>query len=104
MNRAQHLKAKYGISLDDYAIMLENQDGRCAICGTEDPGNSTYFHVDHDHDCCPSRYTCGQCIRGLLCHGCNNGIGRFMDNAQALRAAAAYITRNKRKRLRACLK
>jgi hypothetical protein len=29
------------------------------------------FCVDHDHTCCPGEYTCGKCVRGLLCDDCN---------------------------------
>ena len=32
-------KIKYDITLDDYNQMLKEQKGRCAICGTNVPGN-----------------------------------------------------------------
>lgn len=28
-------------------------------------------HMDHDHSCCPGAYSCGRCLRGVLCGGCN---------------------------------
>jgi|SRR3989304_6781819 len=65
-----HLKYQYGISIEDYNDMLRNQDGRCAICGTDKPGgNFTSFHIDHKHET-------GK-IRGLLCMSCNRLLGLY---------------------------
>ena len=65
------IKYKYAITYDDYDVMLEQQGGGCAICGSQESGGRGRFHVDHDHSCCPSQKTCGKCIRGLLCYACN---------------------------------
>lgn len=91
--REGNLRFKYGMSLDDYAAMLQRQGGRCAICGTTEPGPTGHFHVDHDHRCCPDRgkKTCGSCVRALLCNHCNLGIGHFNDNPALLSAAAEYL-------------
>lgn len=71
--REKALRSKYGITLEDFNTLLTRQDGRCAICQTDDPGGKGVFHVDHDHACCPGQRTCGQCLRGLLCFSCNTG-------------------------------
>ena len=64
------LKVYYGISLEDYNTMLQNQNYRCAICNAESPGHKhKYFCVDHDHQT--------NKVRGLLCHRCNRGMGFF---------------------------
>ncbi len=76
-----HLKRKFGITLADYDRILEEQGGRCAICG-DDPGDVT-LHVDHDHDT-------GE-IRALLCIRCNNGIGLFRESPELFDAAATYV-------------
>lgn len=72
----------------EYYLMWCKQDGACAICTepfTERP------HIDHDHNCCPTVKTCGKCVRGLLCRGCNLAIGLLKDDVQTLRAATTYL-------------
>ena len=88
------LKYKYGITYDDYERMLEEQGGGCGICGTKEPGGRGKFHVDHDHTCCPAEKTCGKCIRGLLCHGCNTKLIHFESNwkERAVNYLNKYIT------------
>jgi len=65
------MKYKYGITYDDYDLLLEKQNGGCGICGSKTPGGRGRFHIDHDHTCCPTEKTCGKCVRGLLCYTCN---------------------------------
>lgn len=82
------LKAKYGITLDDYRRIIEQQNNVCSICSC---ASDRTLHVDHDHNCCAGRKSCGQCIRGLICSSCNQGLGLFQDNPGVLRAAALYV-------------
>lgn len=82
-DRKQYLTVKYGITNQDYSILLNNQNGVCAICG-EDPGDRR-LSIDHDHQT-------GR-IRGLLCRNCNSGIGLLKDNAQILARASHYLTK-----------
>lgn len=93
VNRKANLKAKFGITIEQYDEMLAAQDGKCAVCGTTEPGGrwGTAFMVDHDHACCPGPKSCGQCIRKLLCADCNVGLGAFHDDPDRLIAAAAYL-------------
>jgi hypothetical protein len=74
------LKVLYGISMSDYRAMLAQQGGSCAICRTEPV--SRKLSVDHDG--------ATGLIRGLLCNGCNVGLGNFGHSSQRLGAAKEY--------------
>lgn len=89
--RERKLRSQYGLSLEQYELLLIQQGGRCAICRVESPGNGRDWSVDHDHGCCPGKRTCGRCVRGLLCCNCNPGLGQFKDDAARLEAATAYL-------------
>lgn len=79
-----HYKQKYNISIDKYEEMSLKRDHKCDICETNIPGNRIKrLCVDHCH-------TTGN-IRGLLCEGCNLGLGKFKDSPDLLRRAAEYL-------------
>ena len=56
------------------ANKLIEQDGKCAICGTDKPGGMGDWHLDHDH-AYPKNDKRGW--RGLLCHRCNFDLGVY---------------------------
>lgn len=91
--RDRGLRHKYGIVHADVERMLDEQNGVCAICGSADPGGQGVWSVDHDHSCCPAHSSCGACIRGLLCHRCNIGLGMFGDDPETMAAAIGYVAR-----------
>lgn len=87
--RAQHHRQKikrYGLTLNEYKALLETCSGKCWICGDrpEDPRN---FHIDHNHETNE--------VRGLLCIGCNVGLGAFRDDPSLLSRAIDYLSRSK---------
>ena len=70
--RDWHLRSRFNISKEQYDEMLMAQDGLCAVCRereafVEKSGKIQDLAVDHDHQT-------GE-VRGLLCVGCNRGIG-----------------------------
>lgn len=80
------LKHNYGITLKDYHNMLEQQNGRCAICDI--PSIETRqkkLHVDHDH--------ASDKVRGLLCEHCNRMLGLAKERPHVLEAAAQYLVK-----------
>lgn len=82
---------RYGLTPEQYVEMLDKQGGVCAICKKPE-AKKKRLAVDHDHSCCSGIKSCGKCIRGLLCSLCNNGLGSFQDDVQALRAAVDYLS------------
>lgn len=80
--RKTALRKKYGITPDDYWAQLQQQGLGCAICTTQEWGGHGP-NVDHDH-------ATGE-LRGILCAGCNRGLGSFCDDVAAMRAAADYV-------------
>ena len=84
-------KTKYNITEEYYQELLKEQNYCCAICGTHQESLSVRLNVDHDHSCCLGNFSCGNCIRGLLCRSCNMALGGFKDNENILKSALQYI-------------
>jgi hypothetical protein len=82
LNRVIMLKHRYNLSLEDWNNLLIKQNGACAIC-KEVPESPECLKVDHDHET--------NVVRGLLCNGCNTGLGSFKDNPNSLKNAITYI-------------
>ena len=83
---------KYGISLSTYNRMFIEQGGLCAICNL--PQKSTRNErlcIDHCHET--------GAVRGLLCDGCNRGIGLLKDDYRILERAAGYLRQTDEGRL-----
>ena len=85
-SRAKNLKNRFGMSLEDYDRMLEQQNHCCKICKTDTPGIKGRFVVDHNHDT-------GE-VRGLLCWSCNVGIGHLQDDPSIVLSAFNYLSTN----------
>lgn len=75
-----NLKTLYGITQEQYDVMLTVQRNNCRIC--KEPFKKTP-HIDHCHKT--------KKVRGLLCGDCNRGLGGFKDKVSVLEAAIAYL-------------
>tara|TARA_B100001250_G_C19601306_1_gene700751 strand:+ start:59 stop:481 length:423 start_codon:yes stop_codon:yes gene_type:complete len=83
MRRNGNLLRAYGITADEYDVLLETQGNVCAIC-REYPYQHKKLAVDHDH-------ATGR-VRGILCENCNRGIGMFKDRPELLQSAIEYLS------------
>jgi hypothetical protein len=83
--RKNQLEYHYGMSIYAFNRMLTAQKGCCAICKANIIGEKVC--IDHDHKTSK--------VRGLLCDGCNIGLGRFKESIEALSAAVRYLRKHK---------
>ena len=78
-----HLKVIYGITLEEYSLMFEKQEGCCLGCKKHRSILKTDLCVDHCH-------TTGK-VRGLLCNKCNTALGMIEDNKDTLLNLITYL-------------
>lgn len=96
--RKSVLRTRYKLPWDDFLALLEKQGGGCGVCGASVPGGKGHWHIDHDHSCCHTDSskgivkTCGNCVRGVLCHLCNTALGCARDDIEVLTKMIAYLS------------
>jgi len=79
----EYLKERrYGITQEEFDIMLVDQNNMCKICNTEFKSTKD-THIDHCHDT--------NIVRGLLCNNCNLALGQFNDNTDNMDNAIRYL-------------
>jgi len=66
-----HLKRTYGITLDDFNRISNEQNNKCKICRKE-----TKLFVDHCHNT--------NKVRGLICITCNTTLGHYEKHRDAI--------------------
>ena len=82
-------KYRYGITYQEYLGLEAKQNGVCALCKQPETQVDTRRNklkrlaVDHSHET--------GTVRGLLCHECNTGLGKFKDSPALLKAAIKYL-------------
>lgn len=82
----KHTITRYGITIEEFNVMFENQGGCCAICGTHQSDLPNRLAIDHDHN-----QPLPEGIRGLLCPKCNTGLGLLGDSLESLTKALNYL-------------
>lgn len=81
------MKRTYGIGLEEYHRLLQEQNGCCAVCKTAATASkkSRRLCIDHDHDS-------GK-VRGLVCDRCNMLLGKSTEMLDILKSAVQYLER-----------
>tara|TARA_B100000686_G_scaffold256269_1_gene267907 strand:- start:413 stop:880 length:468 start_codon:yes stop_codon:yes gene_type:complete len=86
--RSRYLKRNYGISLEDYEILIAKQHHSCAICKTTEAGGkfNKRFFIDRDDS---------GTVRGLLCKSCKVSLAEIQYDIQTLKKMIKYLERGK---------
>jgi len=74
---------RFGLSRDQYQAMLQEQNGRCAVC--EEPLSQGWV-IDHCHMTMK--------VRGLVHPKCNSLLGFANEDPRRLEMAIAYLKRH----------
>jgi hypothetical protein len=74
---------QWGMKIEDLELILDQQEGRCAICQKEISLKAQTAFMDHCHK--------DNKFRGLLCNACNLGLGCFKDDIAILSNAVKYL-------------
>lgn len=90
-----NFKRNYGITEADYERILVSQNGRCAICGIVlisqvDHTRAFSRHPVNEADRVDHCHKTGR-VRGILCFGCNVGLGKFRDDENLMLRATRYL-------------
>lgn len=82
------IKRMYNVDSEWYYNRLNEQNNKCEICESSNPGNSNNkFCIDH------FELEGKVHVRGLLCIDCNAAIGKFKHNSSLLIKAANYCNK-----------
>lgn len=76
------LNRKYGITIDQFRLMLNEQNNKCPVCeSTFNKKNIPY--VDHNH--------ITKKVRAILCRNCNTSLGLMKESTIILKNMIAYL-------------
>lgn len=78
--------ARHHITKNQFDEMIEKYDGKCYSCKSK-----AATCIDHDHRCCPGQFSCGNCVRGILCNWCNSALGHAEDSVDILENLIKYL-------------
>lgn len=84
--RKSRLLYRYGLTLEEYDKMAQQQHNRCGICKQIKPNKNKLLVVDHNHKT-------GK-VRGLLCIQCNSALGYLKENVAIAQVAFLYLAKD----------
>ena len=85
--QSYRLWSSHRLTKEDWESLYLSQGGLCAVCKSAKAGK-----VDHDHSCCPSAgFSCGNCVRGLVCARCNTLVGYYERDPKSFSDVLRYL-------------
>lgn len=81
--KKRNVARRYGITIEYYNSLSEQQNGLCAICLTK----PKKLFVDHCHQ--------SGIVRALLCNKCNTAIGLLHEDIKIINSAIEYLNKHK---------
>jgi len=84
--RRNNLKYKFGLTVQQYDKMFQDQGGECKICSIAQSQLKKKLCVDHNHDT-------GR-IRGLLCDSCNRAMGLLKESIPVIEKIIDYLKKD----------
>ncbi len=84
--RNDKLKYQYGITIEIYNKMFDEQKGCCAICGKHQTELGRTLGVDHNHK--------SKKVRQLLCDVCNRFVAHVEDYPDLLPKVQGYLEKH----------
>jgi hypothetical protein len=78
---------RHRLTQKNYEDLVNKFNGLCHSCN-----DRPATHIDHDHNCCNTRFSCGKCVRGVLCLQCNTALGLLSDNIDKIKNLLDYIS------------
>lgn len=93
--RCRQIAWRYSIPVSQLKRMFDPENYSCSNVGCTE---TTNLHIDHSHVCCPDgkfqrshKKSCGDCVRGWLCKGCNNSLGFLQENPRRIQGLLVYL-------------
>lgn len=84
--RKENLRGRYGITKEQYDIMLKQQQGKCGICFGDGSAATRGLMIDHKHGT--------KIVRALLCSNCNTALGLLKESVSIMETAIKYLQKH----------
>lgn len=94
--RCNQFRWRYSLTAEDVIHRNLEENYKCS---NAECAESRDLHLDHAHTCCPDgkfetahKKSCGLCVRGWLCRGCNFAIGFMQESPRKLRGLLVFLS------------
>jgi hypothetical protein len=81
-NNKANLRVRFGLTVDEFNVLVEKSDGKCGICRKPE-SRKRRLCLDHDHNT--------GALRGFLCSACNLWLASSKDDPIMLEKTIRYL-------------